>query len=792
MADINNLHRAAQEESKKTRALPRVTRQSASRFMLASLGFFLGRVVVFGTVNPIATSFLSAFWGREMFYTAAAFAAAGFLTRTAIPYAIKYFITIACMAAGHFALRALRRDKPLPALWPPVAAGMSALASGVLVALANGVNFYLLLMALLEGVLAFSVGLIMQKGASALVGNVRRGALNNEELISLAVLAGGVAAGAADIFIGPLSLRYFTCSLLVLLMSQSGGASVGAAVGLLLGTLMNVAGFEGMAFPVILGVGGLAAGGLRDVNKPFAALGFLLAAAILCLYFAPGMLCLELFVSAPAGALVFCLLPSRFMANIFQTVNPQADAAALYVRKMKILTTHRLMGFARALRKLSATFGGLTGKKNSLSKREVHSLIDDAAADACEDCPRREVCWEENFGDTLRVALALLADCEAHGAAAPDLAPADFRVLCVAPERFCRAVNHFHALYKSGLAWRNKLIESRALVSEQLGAVSHIMDGLANALDTEMDFKTDLERKIINLCNLRKLDVSGVLVLQSAEGLYEVTVERTPDADAGRTKMLAASVGQVLGRRMTVEEELCLPNENVSRALLVECHPFSVSCAVAKESKSGARESGDSHSFLEMKNGKCLLALSDGMGSGRRARMESAAAIDLLEEFMETGFDHETAIGLINSALLLKSGDELFSTLDICFINLQDGAAEFVKIGASTTFLLHEGEVDVIRSWTLPVGILQSVDADTARRRLKHGDMLVMLTDGVLDSDLHGPEKEDWILHALREFPASNPQDLADHLLQCAVDNYNGSVRDDMTVLVARIWEKAV
>jgi len=792
MADINDLHRAPQKQEKQTKTLPRVTRHAAAKLALAATGFFLGRVVVFGTVNPIASAFLAAFWGGGTFYTAAAFTAFGFLTRTAIPYSIKYFLTIACMVGGNALLRGLRRDKPLPSIIPPVSAGMSALAAGLLVALANGVNPYLLLMALLEGVLAFSVGLIMQKGIAALIGNVRRGALSNEELISLAVLAGGIATGAADIFLGLLSLRYFTCVLLVLLMSQSGGASVGAAVGLLLGTLMNVAGFEGMAFPVIMGVAGLTSGGLRDVNKPFAAIGCLLAGAILCLYFAPGLLSLELLVSALAGAAVFCFLPNRFMANIFQTVNPQADAASVYLGKMKLLTTHRLLGFANALHKLSATFGGLTGKKSALSKREVHSLIDDAAADACEDCPRRETCWEENVGDTLRVALGLLADCEMHGASSPDRAPSDFRVLCVAPDRFCRAVNHTYMLYKSGLAWRNKLVESRALVSEQLGTVSHIMQNLAQSLDTELDFKSDLERKIINLCNLRKLDVSSVLVMRSAAALFEVTIERAPDADTRHTTLLVTSVSQVLGRRMTIEEETRLPGGAASRLLLLEEHPFSVSCAIAATAKTGARESGDSHSFLEMKNGKCLLALSDGMGSGRRARMESAAAIDLLEEFIEAGFDVDAAIGLINSALLLKSGDELFSTLDICLIDLRDGAAEFIKIGASTTFLLHDSEVDIIRSWTLPVGILQSVDADMARRRLKHGDMLVMVTDGVLDSDLHGFEKEDWILQALREFPASNPQDLADHLLQCAVENYNNVVQDDMTVLVARIWEKAV
>jgi len=791
MAEANNTHRVDKRERDKAQDTPRFTRQDLVGIAIAALGFFMGRVVVFGTVNPVAAAYASAFFGHNSFFAAVLFAAAGLLTRAAMPFSIKYFITLAIMAAISILFRTLGLRRPHKSLFPPILAGASALASGLLITALGSANPYLLLMSVLEGVLAFAVGLIMQKGVAALSGNVRRGSLSNEELISLAILAGGVAAGAADVFIGVLSLRYLLCSLLILLMAQSGGTAVGATVGLLLGVLMNVAGFEGLAFPVVLGIGGLAAGGLRDVSKPFAALGFLLAGGILCLYFAPGLLSMELLVSAVIGALVFCFLPNRFMANIFETVNPQSSSATAYMSKMRLLATHRLLGFSHALKRLSATFGGLTDKKSNLDKKEINSLIDDVAAEVCLDCPRHSVCWEAQFYETYHITLSLLNTCETEGVAATSHAPSDFRSLCVAPERFCNAINHFFALYKSSLSWHNKLIESRALVSEQLGGVAHIMGSLAADLDIELDFKTDLERKIINACNLHKIQTESVLVLQNKAGKYEVTIERI-NTDERRTKQLAILAGHILGRKMTIADDTRMPAQETSRLLLIEARPFSIAFAVAKTAKTSTRESGDSHSFVELPDGHCLIALSDGMGSGRRARLESTAAIELLEEFLESGFDADTAVSMINSALLLKSGDELFSTLDICSIDLHDGAAEFIKIGASTTFLLRDGAVDIIRSWTLPVGVMQSVETDTTRRRLQHGDMLVMVTDGVLDSDLRGREKESWIVQTLTNFPARNPQDMADHLLACASDNYGGVIKDDMTVLVAGIWEKAV
>ena len=774
---------------------PHVTRQDITNIAIAALSFFMGRVMVFGTVNPIAVPYAAAFLGGNIFFAAAVFAALGLLTHASSQYVSKYIICLALLSAANIALMLAGKTRRANGLLCAAIAGMAALAAGFLVALLNDANLYLSLMALLEGVLSFTVSLIMQKGVAAISGNVRRGALSNEELISLAILAGGITAGAADVFIGALSLRYFLCVLLVLLMAQSGGASVGAAVGLLLGVLINVAGFEGLAFPVILGIGGLVAGGLRDVNKIFAAFGLLASGGILCLYFAPGLLAMELLVSTAVGGITFCFLPNRFMAHIFETVNPQANNASEYVAKVRLLTAHRLQGFSGALQKLSATFGSLAGRKNTLTRKEVNSLIDDVAADTCADCPRHSVCWETEFRETYQTVLTLLGTCETSGTITAADAATDFHALCVKPDGFYAAINHYFALYKASLAWHNKLIESRALVSEQLSGVSRIIGDLAQELDRELDFKADWERKIINACNAHKFPIEHVLVLQDGAGRYEVTVKQPARMHDKAAKQLAALIGQVLGRRMKAEAEpapvTAHHQPHGSRLRLTETEQFCAAHGMAGTAKTSARESGDSYSFMALPNGRCVMALSDGMGSGRRARAESTAAIELLEEFIESGFDQETAVSMINSALLLKSGDELFSTLDICSIDLHSGSAEFTKIGASTTFLLRDGAVDAIRSWTLPVGVVHTVDADVSRRQLQHGDMLIMVTDGVLDSDMHSSDKEGWLMHAMQEFPACNPQDMAEHLLACAADNYNGAIRDDMTILVTRIWEKS-
>jgi len=159
-----------------------------------------------------------------------------------------------------------------------------------------------------------------------------------------------------------------------------------------------------------------------------------------------------------------------------------------------------------------------------------------------------------------------------------------------------------------------------------------------------------------------------------------------------------------------------------------------------------------------------------------------------LEELMEKGFKKDIAIRLINSALLLKSSEEFFSTLDICMVDLNTGLAEFMKIGASASYLLRDGKVEQIGSWTLPVGILESIEIDTCERYLSHGDIVVMVTDGVADSVKE--DEYDWLQELLEEMTMRNPQDMADHILEQGKRNYRHHIADDMTVLVLRILDR--
>ena len=196
--------------------------------------------------------------------------------------------------------------------------------------------------------------------------------------------------------------------------------------------------------------------------------------------------------------------------------------------------------------------------------------------------------------------------------------------------------------------------------------------------------------------------------------------------------------------------------------------------------------SGDNFSMFSGKNGQMILGLSDGMGSGLEAFRESETVIDLLEQFLGSGFDKEAAIRLIHTSMLLQSEGQSSATVDLCMADLYSGECEFVKIGASTTFLKKKNWVETITSTSMPMGILPEVDYECTRKKMEDGDYIIMVSDGVMDA-FPQPDAEERIKDYLLETDMENVKALAKALLKYVLEAGTAPARDDMTVLVGAL-----
>ena len=71
--------------------------------------------------------------------------------------------------------------------------------------------------------------------------------------------------------------------------------------------------------------------------------------------------------------------------------------------------------------------------------------------------------------------------------------------------------------------------------------------------------------------------------------------------------------------------------------------------------------------------------------------------------------------------------------------------------------------------------------------KLKHGDIIISMSDGILDVDKNNIGSYYWLEEYLR-YDDTNPSALAKDILDKAVSLSGGKVNDDMTVLVSKIY----
>ena len=130
---------------------------------------------------------------------------------------------------------------------------------------------------------------------------------------------------------------------------------------------------------------------------------------------------------------------------------------------------------------------------------------------------------------------------------------------------------------------------------------------------------------------------------------------------------------------------------------------------------------------------------------------------------------------------------ENYATLDISLINLYKGECSFLKNGAVGTYVLNQGKMYCIEGQSLPMGVVSDAEPYIGKMSLYPGDYVIMMTDGIVDA-FAGREEE--LERLLQEQRIVNPQELAEYIVDEAVAQSGGKVNDDMSVVVAAVWER--
>lgn len=786
---------SSERREKKTWEMPTVASWGKAG-LLYLLGFLWGNTTIFGLLNPLGIAYLSGFlWKGKWIYPMAATVGFGML-QGGFRQGAKYIVgVIFCLLMQLGGARLGKDSKTLP---KAICGGISLLFAGLIFAAVNGGSMFYLWIAVVEGIAVFLLTFVTEKGVLLLQEGLGRRVVTTEELVSVALLLGGGVAGAGDLRIPFLDIPFMTipAACMIVLAGWKGGVGLGTSCGVLVGFSLLICGKGDLGLFCAFSLGGLFSGGLKELGKIASAFGF--CGAVILLLFYQNHIALEMkFIQGlMIGVVLFLLIPKR--ALIF--LNPYGIGQATkeedkYFIQMKEMTEKRIKQFAEAFYGLGKAFRLEETGEHKIDKKNVTSLVDIIAERACKNCGMTPYCWDSECYRTYQMTFSALSLCEKRGKVSLYQMPEEFQESCVRPERFVDTINRTYENFRLEKTWASKVSECRDLVSQQLFAVGNIMDEFSQQLDIRSVFMEGLERELMARFEQEHLKVKKVSVSQCRQNPQGQEVHIVWKACNGNNacKKIIPIVSKALGTPMQKAggKTACYGKKNRFCELhLVEENRYRLTTAVAFRPKEDGTVCGDSTTFLETQNGTAIMALSDGMGTGKGAYGESKSAMELLEQFMEAGFSTELAVKMINSALLLRSEEERFATLDICKVDLYSAKAEFMKIGAAAAYILRDERVIAIRSQTLPAGILQQISPDKNDMLLKHGDIILLMTDGI--TDIMGGPAEDvaWLTERFQRFHSNNPQDVADFILLEAEKMLPEGRMDDMTIMAGRFWQR--
>lgn len=360
-----------------------------------------------------------------------------------------------------------------------------------------------------------------------------------------------------------------------------------------------------------------------------------------------------------------------------------------------------------------------------------------------------------------------------------------------------RIINTSYRVSKINFIWKKKLEENRKSVSNQLSGVSEAISNLAKKITIDDDDKyKEQEEEIKSLLKEKDVLIKDINIRREESNRYIVKLYtdlcENADGKECASKKIIKVLNNTLKEKMSLQKQICglRVNDNTCMFLFTSEDKYNMQVGIAKSKKQGSVISGDTTTQTKLEDGKYLLAISDGMGSGPEARKSSKIAIKMLERLLGSGFNKDIALKLINSIITNNTEDDMYATLDVNILDLYNGNMNFFKNGACPTFLKRNKNTEILKSVSLPTGILEDVDLVEYNETLEDGDIIVMCSDGIIDSSKEFNNKELWIKYLLEEVETDDAQRIADIILNEARDNDYGQEKDDMTVICCRINKK--
>ncbi|MDH2336517.1 stage II sporulation protein E [Clostridium perfringens] len=610
-----------------------------------------------------------------------------------------------------------------------------------------------------------------------------------DEIVSIELFICLLIVGIGTLSINDISFRNIAAILFIVVLAFISDTNMGAGAGITMGIILGFATGNLMESIAIYGACGLVAGIFRESGKFFTALSFNIIFVIVTLY--SGVFNNISFIEALVGTGIFLLIPKKIYNKISLEINKDKKVghfSEVRFAEIKDELTERLRDFTEVLSIMGKSLNNLVGNDKLAIKNKGNALVENLSDRTCSDCDMRYMCWKRELHQTYNAFSDLIRNYENNSGSFPH----ELEKKCIKKYALVKNLEDIMNIYMVNETLKSRLGEGRKILSNHINNMSVTISEIVDEFGNELHLCTDVEKSIKKSLLKYGINFGSLICYNDKNGRIKIKMQmENCMGSQACIKTVLPIISETIGKNMSIGSEGCNINSknNMCEIVIEEAPKYHINSHVAVATKEGEKFTGDSYSYGRTKDGNYITVISDGMGSGPEAGLESKVSVEIIEKFMEVGFDEKIAIDAVNAIMSIKfSEDEKFSTLDMNKIDLYTGNAKFMKVGAIESFIKRGNKVEVINSNTLPFGVLEEPDVDTVEKQVGNGDVIVSISDGILDVKNDGSFDTTWLIEFLKSTKYRQPKDLSIAILEKAKELSGGKAKDDMTVVVSKVF----
>lgn len=644
-----------------------------------------------------------------------------------------------------------------------------------------------------------------------------------EEVIGASIMLAICASSFRDFAIFGFELRTILSILVVLVLGWKNGVLVGATTGITIGTILGLIGQDEPIIIASYALSGMIAGVFSRFGKFGVIVGFILGNAILTYVTNGNTGAIIYFKEILIASLGLLLVPASIQIDIEELFGKSKllQAGSMGNLQENRDTIYRLNNVSKTIADIADTYKEAAAttiiEEEEVERKENEKIFTEQLLENIDEC-RDNILYDdmqnieqsEMIGDIFKILVEnqkitkedLLNVLEHHNNYVMGFDDEEIsKSLEKDLKQIVTVMNEAYRVSKVNFIWKHKIEENKKTMINQLDGVSKVISALADNMEQSEEQANEFiieKEEILNFAKNRNVDIKDLKIRREKTGRYiiNVYVDTCCEENEKRgctVEILEKILSKVLEEKIVLQKNNCGQKKDTNLCIntYTSQDKYTLQLGISRKTKQGSPISGDTSTSLKLEDGKYLLAISDGMGTGPKARQSSKIAIKMLERLLTDGFDKDSSIELINTTLSASAGeDDTYATLDIAILDLYAGNIEFIKNGACPSYIKQNGKVQIIKALSLPAGILDNISLVVYDKDIEDNDILVMCSDGIMESNTEYQNKELWVRDILESIGSDNVQKIADIVTKEAIDNGYGQVKDDMTIIVAKMIKK--